>query len=136
MGVSKYFNVENPPKLLEDLKEDPFINHALTSVYCELYYKYGMYLAPFTAMLTTAKHINFNKNKNAIEKMNQEAQKTQEPQSEEPQIEGPQKREEPPQKEKNKNVSRLVKKALTPDGNKNCKPSKPWKPWKLNSQSK
>ena len=68
MGVSKYFNVINPPKLLEDLEEDPFINHALTSICCELYYKYGMYLAPFTAMLTTAKHINVNKNKNAIDK--------------------------------------------------------------------
>ena len=40
MGVSKYFNVINPPKLLEDLKEDPFGNYALTSVCCELYYKY------------------------------------------------------------------------------------------------
>ena len=58
----------NPPKLLEDLEEDPFINHALTSISCELCYKYGMYLAPLTAMLTTAKHINFNKNKNAIDK--------------------------------------------------------------------
>lgn len=68
IGVSKYFHVENPPKLLEDLEEDPFINHALTSVCCELYYKYGMYLAPFTAMLTTARHINFNQNKkNSIE---------------------------------------------------------------------
>ena len=66
MGVSNYFNVINPSKLLEDLEEDPFINHALTSVCCELYYKYGMYLAPFTAMLTTVKHINFNKNKNAM----------------------------------------------------------------------
>ena len=64
IGVRKYFNVINPPKL----EEDPFINHALTSICCELYYKYGMYLAPFTAMLTTAKHINFNKNKNAIDK--------------------------------------------------------------------
>lgn len=64
MGVSKYFNVVDPPKLFEDLEEDPFINHALTSVCCELYYKYGMYLAPFTAMLTTVKHINFKKNKN------------------------------------------------------------------------
>ena len=68
IGVSKYFNVENPPKLLEDLKEDPFINQALTNVCCELYYKYGMYLAPFTTMLTTAKHINFNKTRNVIEK--------------------------------------------------------------------
>ena len=37
IGVSKYFHVENPPKLLEDLEEDPFINHALTSVCCELF---------------------------------------------------------------------------------------------------
>jgi len=59
LGVSKYFNVINPPKLIEDLEEDPFINHALTSSCCELYYKFGMYLAPLTAMLTTAKHINF-----------------------------------------------------------------------------
>lgn len=60
MGVSKYFNVVNPPKLIQDLEEDPFINHALTSTCCELYYRYGMYLAPFTAMLTKTKHINFN----------------------------------------------------------------------------
>ena len=59
MGVSKYFNVVNPPKLIQDLEEDPFINHALTSTCCELYYRYGMYLAPFTAMLTTARHIDF-----------------------------------------------------------------------------
>ena len=68
MVVSKYFYVINPPKLLEDLKEDPFIYRALTSVCGELYYRYGKYLALFTAMLTTAKHINFNKNKNAIDK--------------------------------------------------------------------
>ena len=64
MGVSKYFDVTNPPKLIQDLEEDPFINHALTSSCCELYYRYGMYLAPFTAMLTTARHINFNKKEN------------------------------------------------------------------------
>ena len=67
IGVSKYFNVISQPKLI-DLEEDPFINHAVTSVCCELYYKYGVCLAPFTAMLTSAKHINFNKNKNATEK--------------------------------------------------------------------
>ena len=38
----------------------------MTSVCCELYYKYGMYLAPFTAMLTTARHIGFNKNIDTI----------------------------------------------------------------------
>lgn len=64
IGVSKYFNVVNPPKLIQDLEEDPFINHALTSTCCELYYRYGMYLAPFTAMLTTARHIEFKKTEN------------------------------------------------------------------------
>ena len=60
MAVSRYFNVTNPPKLIEDSEEDPFINHALTSVCCELYYMYGMFLAPFTAMLTSARYIDFN----------------------------------------------------------------------------
>ena len=64
MDVSKYFNVIDHLKLIEDLEEDPFINHALTNVCCEMYYKYGMYLAPFTAMLTTARHIDFNKKEN------------------------------------------------------------------------
>lgn len=72
MGVSKYFNVVNPPKLIQDLEEDPFINHALTSSCCELYYRYGMYLAPLTAMLTTARHIDFNKKENiSLEKDNE-----------------------------------------------------------------
>ena len=61
MGVSKYFNVANPPKLFEDLEEDLFIHPALTSACCELHY----YLAPLTAMLTTARHIKCNKNVHA-----------------------------------------------------------------------
>ena len=69
--VSRLFNVTDPPKLMDDLEKDLFINHALTSVCCELYYKYGMYLAPFTAILTTARHIDFNKNK-SVENKNKE----------------------------------------------------------------
>ena len=64
LGVSKYFKVINPPKLIQDWEEDPFINHALTSTCCELYYKFGMYLATFTAILTTANHIDFSKPEN------------------------------------------------------------------------
>ena len=62
MGVSKFLNVVHLTKLIEDLEENPFIHNALTSAWCELYYRYGMYLAPLTAMLTTASHINFDKN--------------------------------------------------------------------------
>ena len=52
--------VMSPLQLIKDLEEDPFINHALTNTCCELYYRFGMYLAPFTAILTTARHIDFN----------------------------------------------------------------------------
>ena len=105
MVVSKGFNVINPPKLLKDLEENSFIYYALRSVCCELYYKYGKYLAPFTAMLTTVKHINFIKNKNAIDENGDtgipessgtsETQKTHEPKTEDPKkTEEPQKRKE------------------------------------------
>ena len=70
MGVSRFYKVNNPPKLISELEEDPFINHALTSACCELYYRYGMYLAPLTAMLTTAKHIDFKNKKNIEDNIN------------------------------------------------------------------
>ena len=52
---------ENQFSLLNDLESDPFVEHALSSATCELYHRYGMYLAPLTAMLTTVKHCQFNK---------------------------------------------------------------------------
>ena len=63
MGMTKLFSITNT-KLIDDLEEDPFVNHALTTACCDLYYTYGMYLAPITTMLTTVRHIYFNKNKN------------------------------------------------------------------------
>jgi len=51
--------LENQPKLVADLEADPFVYHALSAATCELYHRYGMYLAPLTAALTTAKHCQF-----------------------------------------------------------------------------
>ena len=51
--------VENQSKLVEDLEGDPFVGHALSTATCELYHRYGMFLAPLTAALTTAKHCQF-----------------------------------------------------------------------------
>ena len=45
--------------LYTDLENDPFVGHALTTMTCELYHKYGMYLAPITAALTTARYCEF-----------------------------------------------------------------------------
>lgn len=63
LGLSRYFKVNNPPKLIQNLEEDVFTNHALTSACCELYYRYGIYLAPFTALLITLRHIDFQAEK-------------------------------------------------------------------------
>jgi hypothetical protein len=50
---------ENQPRLVEDLEADPFMGHALSGAMCELYHRYGMYLAPLTMVLTTAKYCQF-----------------------------------------------------------------------------
>ena len=47
------------PELVADLEQDPFLSSALQSACCELYYRYGMYLAPLTVALTTAKHCDW-----------------------------------------------------------------------------
>jgi len=50
---------ENQPTLVADLEADPFVSHAISSVTCELYLRYGMFLAPFTAALATVKNCQF-----------------------------------------------------------------------------
>ena len=97
MGVSKYFNVINPPKLSEDL-EDPFINYALTSICCELYYKNGIIHSNVNnckTLILTKITIPWIKMETQEIPEAQEPQKTQEPKTEEPQTEGPQKSKEP-----------------------------------------
>ena len=51
--------VKNQPRLIADLECDPFVGHALSTAVCELYHRFGMFLAPLTAMLTTMKHAQF-----------------------------------------------------------------------------
>ena len=50
---------ENQPGLIADLEDDPFVGQALSSATCKLYHRYGMFLAPLTAALTTIKHCHF-----------------------------------------------------------------------------
>ena len=59
-GIAAMFPpIENQPRLIADLESDPFVEHALSSATCELYHRYGMFLAPLTAALTTLKHCQF-----------------------------------------------------------------------------
>ena len=57
--AAMYLPIENQLGLIADLKGDPFVGHALSSATCELYHRYGMFLAPLTAALTTLKHCQF-----------------------------------------------------------------------------
>lgn len=49
----------NLPQLAAELETDPIVEHALNSTTCELYHRYGMYLAPLTIALSTAKYCSF-----------------------------------------------------------------------------
>ena len=51
-------------RLTEDLSNDPIINNSMASALSEVCYKYGVYLSPLVATLITAKHLNFEKDKN------------------------------------------------------------------------
>ena len=50
---------EEQPELLSELESDPFVEHAVSGATCELYHRFGMYLAPVTAALTTLRHCRF-----------------------------------------------------------------------------
>ena len=51
--------VEKQHFLASDLEADPFVSHAMTTAACELYYRYGFYMAPLTAAMTTMKYCQF-----------------------------------------------------------------------------
>ena len=61
--VSYFITIDDIPELIQELNEDPFIDHAMNRTCCELYHKYGMYLAPLTTIITTAKHFDFKERK-------------------------------------------------------------------------
>ena len=52
MGTCAVLVMSNHDALSEDLESDPFLNSSLQSFTCELYYRFGSFLAP----LTTSRH--------------------------------------------------------------------------------
>ena len=64
LGIRVSLNSEE--QLTEDLSNDPIINNSLASAQSKVCYKYSMYLLPQVAILITAKHLNFDKNKSDI----------------------------------------------------------------------
>ena len=64
MGACATLGISNQDVLSEDLENDPFLNSALQRFTCELYYRFGLFLALLSVGLITSRHYLSEKNKN------------------------------------------------------------------------
>ena len=67
MGACSALGITNQDALSEDLENDPFLNSALQRLTCELYYRFGSFLAPLSVGIITGRHYllsGHNKNGN------------------------------------------------------------------------
>ena len=56
MGACSALGIRNQEALSEDLENNPFLNSALQRFTCELYYRFGSFLAPLSVGLITSRH--------------------------------------------------------------------------------
>ena len=56
MGVCALLGITNQDALCEDLENDPFLNSALQRFTCELYYRFGLFLAPLSIGIIMSRH--------------------------------------------------------------------------------
>ena len=55
-GACSALGIRNQEALSEDLENNPFLNSALQRFTCELYYRFGSFLAPLSVGLITSRH--------------------------------------------------------------------------------
>ena len=63
-GACSALGITNQEALSEDLENDPFLNSALQRFTCELYYRFGSFLAPLSVGIITSRHYLSEHNKN------------------------------------------------------------------------
>ena len=64
MGACAVLGITNQDAWLsEDLENDPFLNSALQRFTCELYYRFGSFLAPLSVGIITSRHYLYEHNK-------------------------------------------------------------------------
>ena len=56
MGACAILGITNQDALSKDLESDPFLNSTLQRFTCELYYRFGLFLAPLSIGLITSRH--------------------------------------------------------------------------------
>ena len=64
IGACSVLGIRNQEALSEDLENDPFLNSALQRFTCELYYRFGSFLAPLSVGIITSRHYLSECNKN------------------------------------------------------------------------
>ena len=64
MGACAALGITNQDALSEDLENDPFLNSALQRATCELYYRFGSFLAPLSVGIIMSRHYLYERNKN------------------------------------------------------------------------
>ena len=64
IGACSALRITNQDALSEDLENDPFINSALQRFTCELYYRFGSFLAPVSIGIIMSRHYLSEHNKN------------------------------------------------------------------------
>ena len=64
MGACAALGITNQDAVSEDLENDPFLNSALQRFTCELYYRFGSFLAPLSIGIITGRHYLSEHNKN------------------------------------------------------------------------
>ena len=64
MGACSALGIRNQEALSKDLENDPFLTSALQRFTCELYYRFGSFLAPLSVGITTSRHYLSECNKN------------------------------------------------------------------------
>ena len=64
MGACAALGINNQDALSEDLENDPFLNSALQRFTCELYYRFGSFLALLSVGIITSRQYLSERNKN------------------------------------------------------------------------
>ena len=64
MGACAVLGISDQDALSEDLENDLFLNSALQRFTCELYYRFGSFLAPLSVGIITSSHYLSEQNKN------------------------------------------------------------------------
>ena len=64
MGACSVLGIINQEALSKDLENDPFLNSALQRFTCQLYYRFGSFLAPLSIGIITSRHYLSERNKN------------------------------------------------------------------------